>query len=158
MATVTICSDFGAQENSLTLFLLFLHLLAMKWWDWMTWSICLILSFKPAFSLFSFTLIKRFFSSSSLSAIRMISSAYLRLLIFLPAILIPACNSFSPAFHMMCSAGSHHGRSHPWQKSCGRELLSKASELNGLPRLSRTSTPKPESVLLFHDFHQFLWH
>ena len=44
------------------------------------------------------------------------------------------------------SDGSHHGRSHPCQKSCGRELLSKASELNGLPRLSRTSTPKPESV------------
>ena len=46
-------------------------------------------SFKPAFSLSSFTLIKRLFSSSSLSATRMVSSAYLRLL-FLPAILIPA--------------------------------------------------------------------
>ena len=34
----------------------------------------------------------------------------------------------------------------PMTRSCGRELLSKASELNGLPRLSRTSTPKPESV------------
>ena len=33
------------------------------------------------------------FSSSSLSAIRVVSSAYLRLLIFLPAILIPACVS-----------------------------------------------------------------
>ena len=32
------------------------------------------------------------------------SSAYLRLLIFLPAILIPACASFSPAFLMMYSA------------------------------------------------------
>ena len=59
-----------------------------------------MLSFKPAFSLSSFTLIKRLFSSSSLSAIRVVSSAYLRLLIFLPAILIPACDSFSPAFHM----------------------------------------------------------
>ena len=49
-----------------------------------------ILSFKPAFSLFTFTFIKRLFSSSSFSAIRMVSSAYLRLLIFLPAILIPA--------------------------------------------------------------------
>ena len=37
----------------------------------------LILSFKPAFSLFSFTLIKRFFSSSSLSAIRVILSVHL---------------------------------------------------------------------------------
>ena len=48
-----------------------------------------MLSFKPTFSLSSFTFIKRFFSFSSLSAIRVVSSAYLRLLIFLPAILIP---------------------------------------------------------------------
>ena len=45
-----------------------------------------MLSFKPTFSLSCFTFIKRLFSSSSLSAIR-VSSAYLRLLIFLPAIL-----------------------------------------------------------------------
>ena len=30
MAAVTICSDFGAQKNSLTLFPLFPHLFAMK--------------------------------------------------------------------------------------------------------------------------------
>jgi len=63
-----------------------------------------MLSFKPTFSLYSFTFIKRLFSSSSLSAIRVVSSAYLRLLIFLPAILIPACASSSPAFLMMYSA------------------------------------------------------
>ena len=40
-----------------------------------------MLSFKPTFSLSTFTFIKRLFSSSSLSAIRMVSSAYLRLLI-----------------------------------------------------------------------------
>ena len=122
------------------------------------------LSFKPAFSLCSFTLIKRFFSSSLLFAIRVVSSAYvttliaksknalekemathssvlawripgtgepcglpsmglhrvrhdwsdlaaaaaaaanLRLLIFLLAILIPACDSSSLAFRMMYSA------------------------------------------------------
>ena len=50
-----------------------------------------MLSFKPTFSFSSFTFIKRHFSSSSLSAIRVVSSAYLRLLIFLPAILILAC-------------------------------------------------------------------
>ena len=44
------------------------------------------------------------FQRSSLSAIRMVSSAYLRLLIFLPAVLIPACASSSPAFLMMYSA------------------------------------------------------
>ena len=46
----------------------------------------------------------RFFSSSLLSAIRVVSSAYLRLLIFLQAILIPACASSRPAFLMMYSA------------------------------------------------------
>ena len=45
-----------------------------------------MLSFKPTFSLSSFTFIRRIFSSSSLSAIRVVSSAYLGLLIFLPAI------------------------------------------------------------------------
>ena len=40
-----------------------------------------MLSLKPAFSLSSFTFIKRLFSSSLLSAISVVSSAYLRLLI-----------------------------------------------------------------------------
>ena len=62
-----------------------------------------MLSFKPA-SLSSFTLIKRLLSSSLLSAIRVPSPAYLRLFIFLPAILILACTSSSSAFHMMYSA------------------------------------------------------
>ena len=62
------------------------------------------ISFYAAFSLSSLTLIKKFFSSSSLSAIRVVSSTYLRLLMFLLPILIPACNSSSLAFLMMCSA------------------------------------------------------
>ena len=60
-----------------------------------------MLSFQPTFSLSSFPFIKRRFSSSSLSVLRVVSSAYLKLLIFLPAILIPACSSSSPAFLMM---------------------------------------------------------
>ena len=63
-----------------------------------------MLSFKSPFSLSSFTFIKRLFSSSLLSAIRVVSSAYLRLLIFLPGILIPAYASSSLTFHMMYSA------------------------------------------------------
>ena len=62
------------------------------------------LSFKPTFSFSSFTFIKRFFSYSSPSAIRVVSSAYLRLLIFLPEILIPTWASSSPAFLMMYTA------------------------------------------------------
>ena len=57
-----------------------------------------MLSFKPAFPLSFLTFIKRLFSSCSLSAIRVVLSAYLRLLIFIPAILIPACVSSNPAW------------------------------------------------------------
>ena len=63
-----------------------------------------MLSFKPTFSLSSVTFIKRLFVFFSLSTIRVASSAYLRLLIFLLEILILACASPSPAFHMMYSA------------------------------------------------------
>ena len=63
-----------------------------------------MLSFKPVFSLSFFPFIKRLFSSSLLSALRVISSLYLRCLIFLLAILIPACASYSPTFCMMYSA------------------------------------------------------
>ena len=41
--------------------------------------------------------------SYSLSTIRVVSYAYLRLLKFLPAILSPACASYSLSFHMMYS-------------------------------------------------------
>ena len=103
MASITICSDFGAPQKlkSATVSLSICHeemgpdvIIFVSW----------MLSFKPTFSLSSFTFIKRLFSSSSLSAIRAVSFAYLRLLIFLLAILIPAYVSSSPAFLMMYSA------------------------------------------------------
>ena len=81
---------------------------------WVFW----ILSFKPNFSLSSFTFIKRLFSSSSLSVIRVVSSAYQRLLIFLPAVLIPAFASSSPEFFTMYSAyklNKHSDNIHPWR-------------------------------------------
>ena len=83
----------------------FPHLFAIKWWDQILRSLffeCWVLS--QLFPLSSFTFIERLFSSSFLFAIKMVSSAYLRLLIFLPAILIPACESSSPAFHIIYSA------------------------------------------------------
>ena len=61
-----------------------------------------MLSFKPTFSHSSFTF-KRLFSSALLSAIRVVSSVYLKLLRFPPEILIPACASSSPVFLMMYS-------------------------------------------------------
>ena len=79
------------------------------YFPWSDGTRCMIfifwmLSFKPTFSLSSFTFIKRLFSSSLLSVIRVVSSAYLRLLIFLLAILVPDYTSSSPAFLMMYSA------------------------------------------------------
>ena len=58
-----------------------------------------MLSFKPTFSLSSFTFTKRLFSSSSLSAIKVVLPAYLRLLKFLPAILIQLV--LHPAQHFL---------------------------------------------------------
>ena len=104
MAAVIICSDFGAPQNKVWHCF---HCFPI-YFPWSDGTRChdlcfWMLSFKPTFSL-SFTFIKRPFSSSSLSAIRVVSSAYLRWLIFLLAILISACASSSPAFLMMFSA------------------------------------------------------
>ena len=100
MASVTICSDFAAQENKVCHYF---HCFPISHEAMGLNAMIFIFrmqSFKPAFSLSSFTLIKRLLSSSSLSVI---SVAYLRLLIFRLAILIPACDSSSPVFHMMYS-------------------------------------------------------
>ena len=70
---------------------------------WSRWGLDTTERLQFYFSFSLFTFIKRFFSSSSPSAIRVVSSAYLRLLIFLPAMLIPACASSGPAFLMMYS-------------------------------------------------------
>ena len=123
MAAITICSHFGTlpppqKIKSLTVSTVSPSIYhevmgpdAMILVFWM-------LSFKPTFSLSSFTFIKRLFSSYSLSAIRVVSSAYLRLLIFLPAILIPACASSSPAFLMMyseCKLNKQGDNIQPWR-------------------------------------------
>ena len=105
MDAVTICSDFRAPQKQLvTVSILSLSIChevmgldAMILVFWM-------LNYKPTFLLSSFTFIKRLFSSSLLSAISMVSSAYLRLLIFLLEILIAACASSSLVFLMMYSA------------------------------------------------------
>ena len=62
-----------------------------------------MLKFQPTFSASSFTFIKGLFSSCSLSAIRVVSSAYLRLLIFLPVVKNP------PAAQEMWRPGSIPG-------------------------------------------------
>ena len=105
MAAVTTGSYFGAPLNKVCHYF---HCFPI-YLPWCDGTRCYdlsfwMLSFKPTFSFSSFTFIKRLFSSSSLFAIRVSSSAYLRLFIFLLTILIPACGSSSPAFHMIYSA------------------------------------------------------
>ena len=90
-----------------------------KWpgYNWSQRTLLQMLSFKPAFSFSSFTFIKSTFSSSLLSAIMVVSSEYLRLLIFLLEILIPDCAQSSPEFCMMYSAyklNKQGDNVHPW--------------------------------------------
>ena len=103
VAEVTVHSNFGNQENKVC------HCFHVSpiYLPWNGGAGCHDLSFssfKPSFSFSSFIFFKRLFSSSSLSAIRVVSSAYLRLLIFLPAVFIPACDSSSLTFHVVYSA------------------------------------------------------
>ena len=103
LAAVTICSEFGAQENKGC------HSFHCGpiYFPWSDWTGCHDFSFwmLSLSQLFHspLTFIKRLFSFS-LSSIRFVSSAYLRLLILLPEILIPVCDSSSLEFHMMYSA------------------------------------------------------
>ena len=118
MPAITICSDIGAQKNKVS-HCFHCFPIYLPWSDGIGWMILVfwMLNFKPTFSLSSFTFIKKLFSSSLLSAIRVVSSAYLRLLIFLLAILIPACASSSSMFLMMYSAYKLNKQDyniHPW--------------------------------------------
>ena len=118
MAAVTTCNDFGAQKTIKSVIVSIVspsvchQVMGPDTMILVIW----MLSFKPTFSLSSFTFIKRLFSSS-LSAITVVSSAYLRLLIFLLEILIPACDSSHTAFLMMYSAyklNKEGGNIQPW--------------------------------------------
>ena len=60
-------------KKIVSLFPLFPCLFAIRWWDRMHDLSFWVLSFKPAFSLSSFTCIKRLFNSSLLSTIRVVS-------------------------------------------------------------------------------------
>ena len=93
-------------------------ILHMRWPKYWSFSFSIIPSKEHPGLISSFTFIKKLFSSSSLSAIRVVSSAYLRLLIFLPAILIPACVSSSPQFLMMystCKLNKQGDNIQPWR-------------------------------------------
>ena len=107
-----------------------------------------MLSFKPTFSLSSFHFHQEVFSSFSLSAIRVVSSAYLRSLIFLPAILIPTCASSSPAFLTMYSAfklNKQGNNIQPWRNPSvqfSHSVVSDSLRPHGL-QYARTPCPSP---------------
>ena len=81
-------------------------------------AIFILLSFKEGFSLSSFTFIRRLFSSFSDSAVRVVSSAYLKLLMFLLAILALACASSSPAFYILYSTYKFNRQDNNIQPLC----------------------------------------
>ena len=105
MAVATVHSDFGALKKKICHCFHFTPSVchevmgkdAMVLFFW-------IFSFKPVFSFSSLTFTQRLFSSSLLSYIRVVSSAFRKLLIFLLAILIPAWDSSSLAFRIMYPA------------------------------------------------------
>ena len=117
MAAVTVHHDFGAQENK-TCHCTHCFPIYLPRSDRTRCHDLLIFVFwMLSFSFPSFTSIERLFSSSSISAIKVVSSAYQRLLIFLPEILIPACVSSSQAFHMMhtpCKLTEHSENIQLW--------------------------------------------
>ena len=103
MAAGSTRGDFRAQENKIY------HCfhcvpIYLPWSDGIRChGLCFLnVEFKTVFHS-SLPLSLRLFSSFSLSAIRVVSSFYLRLLIFLPAVLIPAYASSSLVFLMMYS-------------------------------------------------------
>ena len=125
-----------------------------------------MLSFKTTFSHFSSTFIKRLLSYSWLSARTVVSSAYLRLLIFLAAILIPACASSSPAFLMMYSAYQLNKRSDNIQPWCTPFLILNQSFVP-CPVLTVASWPTywflrrqvrwSDILISFRIFHSLMW-
>ena len=88
------CNSWGCKELDMTEWLNWTELMGpdamiLVFWMW---------SFKPTFSLSSFTFSKRLFSSS-LSAIRVVSSSYLRLLIVLQPAQHFSCHCFIQFSH-----------------------------------------------------------
>ena len=173
MVAVTICSDFGAPQKKVChcfhCFPIYL--------PWSDGTGCYDLSFEywilsQLFPLSSFTFIKR--PLVPLSAMRVVSSAYLTLLIFLPAILIPACASSSLAFHMMYSAQNLKKQSdniQPWHTPFPILLSQQNQSVVPCPVLTVASWPAyrflkrqvrwsgiPISFRIFHRiFHQGFW-
>ena len=167
MAAVTICSDFGALKNKIWHCF---HCFPI-YFPWSDGTGCHDLCFlNVEFSATLFTLLFHFHQevliSSLLSAIRVVSSAYLRLLIFLPPILIQACASSSPAFLMMYSAYKLNKQGDNIQPWCTPFLIWNQSVVP-CPVLTVASWPAYRFLkrqvrcsgipISFRIFHSLLW-
>ena len=102
MATVTICSNFGAQENKVC------HWFPI-YFPWSDGTRCHDLSFLNVEFLASFFTLLFHFHQEAFQFLfafchKLGVICISRLLIFLPEILVPVCATFSPAFCMMHSA------------------------------------------------------
>ena len=106
MVAVTICSDFGGQENKICHYFHFFPICLPR----SDGTGCHDLSFLNVEFLSQLfhsplsSLIKKLFSSSLISFVKVVSSPYLRLFIFLLGILFPGCDSSSLTCHIMYSA------------------------------------------------------
>ena len=130
MASVNTHSDFGAQENTVSYCF---HCFSI-YLPWSDGTGChnlsfLNVAFKTTFSLSSFTFIKRLFSSL-LSAIRVVSSAYWRLLIF----------------PWVPGAGERHSTRDKGHEEGGSAYAKAGSSLGSPPGYSRASSPKNQSL------------
>ena len=121
----------------------------------------LIFSFKLVLSL-SFTLIKRLCSCCSLSAIKVVSFTYLWLLMFLPPVLILACNSFL----MTCSAYRLNKQGDSRQPRCTPFSILKQSVVlysiltvasSSAYRFLRRQVRWSGIPISLRAFHSFLW-
>ena len=118
MAAITVCSDFGAPQNKVS-HCIHCFPICLPWSDGTgCHDLSFLNVFKLAFSLSSFIFIKRLFSSSSLSAIRVVSSVYLRLLIFLLQSWFQLMLHPPPGFFMMYSAYKLNKQDDNIQPSC----------------------------------------
>ena len=92
--------DFLAQENKICHCFYFYPSICHGEWG-ISWAHFVNVEFQAKFFTLLFHIHQQDFSSSLLSDIRVVSSAYVRLFIFLPTILIPACDSSSLEFCMI---------------------------------------------------------
>ena len=131
------------------------------WWDQIPWS----LFFEVLSQLFHSPL-SLSPKGSLLSAIRLVSSVFVCLLIFPPAILIPACASSSSAFLMMYSAYKLNKQGDIIQPWCTpfpiwnqSVVLCPALTVSSWPayRLLKRQVRWPSIPISWRIFHSFLW-